>query len=99
MVYDPPEEEEEEIPVPSPTIIDRGRFREVVDVRDSDLIPDNHRVGILGGDDSSSSDQEGVSPPAVGNRPTGDKRKKRFSQVIVDASKRSKRRMTSCTIQ
>lgn len=95
VVYDPPEE----TPVPSPPIIDRGRFREAVDVRNSDLIPDGHRVRALVGDNSSSSDQEGVSSPVAGNRPTGDKRRKRISQVILNASKRSKRRMTNCTIQ
>lgn len=88
MVYDPPEE----IPVPRPTTADRGRFREVVDSKNFDVNP-----GAV--DTSSVSDQEGAPSPVLGKRHSGDKRKNRISQVIVDASKRSKRRMTSCTIQ
>lgn len=94
VVYDPPEE----IPVPKPTIPDRGRFREVVDILDSDATPDSYRgMGLAAAEDESSSDQGGV--PEIGQRSSGDKGRKRISQAIVDASKRSKRRMTSCTIQ
>ncbi|KAF9654346.1 hypothetical protein BDM02DRAFT_3182152 [Thelephora ganbajun] len=96
VVYDPPEE----IPIPRPAIIDQGRFREVVDGQNSDVTPDSYRAMGLGAvENSSSSDQEGVPPPVMRKRPSEDKRRKRISQVIVDASKRSKRRMTSCTIQ
>lgn len=81
-------------------MFDRGRFREVVDGMNSDATPDSYRAGGLGaGERSSSSDQEGVPSPVMGKRPSEDKRKKRLSQVIVNVSKRSKRRMTSCTIQ
>jgi len=95
VVYDPPEE----IPVPRPTVFDRGRFTEVVDGQDPGVTPDGYRAMGLGAGETPSSDQEGVSPPAIGVRPPGDKRSKRISQAIVDASKRSKRRMTGCTIQ
>lgn len=94
-VYDPPEE----ISISRPTAVDRGRFREVVSSQDPDLAPGGYRAKGLGGENSSSSDQGDASSPAIGERASGDKRRKRFSQVIVDASKRSKRRMTSCTIQ
>jgi len=91
--YDPPEE----IPIPRPTVgFDRGRFREVVDSMHSDA---NRAGGLGAGERSSSSDQEGTQSPVTSKRPSSDKRKNRISQVIVDASKRSKRRMTSCTIQ
>lgn len=101
VVYDPPEEVSRPLPRPRPTAVDRGRFREAVDSRDLDLTPDSYRpTGLGGGGNSSSSDQEGLpTPPPVSKRSTEDKRRKRISQVIVDASKRSKRRMTSCTIQ
>ena len=100
VVYDPPEEVPRPLPRPRPTAVDRGRFREAVDSRDLDLTPDSYRPTGLGGGNSSSSDQEGLpTPPPVAKRSTEDKRRKRISQVIVDASKRSKRRMTSCTIQ
>jgi len=94
-VYDPPED----LAIPRPTTVDRGRFREVVSVQDPDLIANGYHAKGLGGENSSSSDQEGVPSPAIDGRPSGDKRRNRISQVIVDASKRSKRRMTSCTIQ
>jgi len=87
-VYAPPEE------LPRPTIVDRGRFREAVDSQNLD---DCYRPGA--GETSSTSDREGAPPPVIGKRRSGDKRRKRISQVIVDASKRSKRRMTGCTIQ
>lgn len=85
--------------MPIPTTVDRGRFREVVSVQDPDLIAEGYRAKGLGGENSSSSDQRGVPSPGIGGRPPRDKRRNRISQVIVDASKRSKRRMTSCTIQ
>jgi len=87
------------MPIPRPTTVDRGRFREVVSVQDPDLIAEGYRPKGLAGENSSSSGQGGVPSPATGGRPPGDKRRNRISQVIVDASKRSKRRMTSCTIQ
>jgi len=95
VVYEPPEE----IPIPRQTTVDRGRFREVVSTQDPNLTPDGYRAKGLDGEHSSSSDQGDASSPVIGGRPSGDKRRKRISQVIVDASKRSKRRMTSCTIQ
>jgi len=95
VVYDPPEEEEE--PIPRPTVIDRGRFREAVESQNLDGA--YRAMGPSAGETSSTSDREGVSSPTIGKRHLGDKRRKRISQVIVDASKRSKRRMTSCTIQ
>ena len=91
-VYDAPEETP--VPIPRPTIVDRGRFREVVDSQNLDNV--YHAMGP--GETSSMSDQDPPSPVA-GKRHSEDKRRRRLSQVIVDASKRSKRRMTSCTIQ
>lgn len=96
VVYDPPEQ----IPVPKPTNPDRGRFREVVDGLDSDPTPVSYRgTGLTAVEDPYSSDQGGASSPVMGKHTSGDKGRKRISQVVVDASKRSKRRMTSCTIQ
>jgi len=92
-VYDPPEEIP--LPIPRPTIIDRGRFREVVDSQNLD----NTFRAMGPGETSSMSDQEGAPSPVTGKRASDEKRRRRLSQVIVDASKRSKRRMTSCTIQ
>lgn len=79
-------------------MVDRGRFREAVE---SQVLGDGYRaMGPGAGESSSTSDREGAASPAIGSkRLPGDKRRKRISQVIVDASKRSKRRMTSCTIQ
>jgi len=95
-VYDTPEQ----IHTPRPASSYRGRFREVVGGRDSGVTPDSYRpVGLPVVEDSSSLDQDSVPPPVTGKRPSGDKGRKRVSQVIVDASKRSKRRMSSCTIQ
>jgi len=95
-VYAPPEE----MPIPRPTIPDRGRFREAVGSQAFDATPGGYcSTGPDAADNTSSSDQEGAPSPAIGNRFSEDKRRKRISQVIVDASKRSKRRMTSCTIQ
>lgn len=92
-VYDPPEE----ISRPRPTIADRGRFREAVD---SQNLENNFRaMGPSADETSSTSDREDVPSPVMGKRHSEDKRRKRLSQVIVDASRRSKRRMTSCTIQ
>jgi len=104
-VYDPPEEMSIpipipiQIPIPIPTSSDRGRFREVVDGLDSDATPDSyHNTGRRTTvEDSSSSDQ--APSPVMGRPPLGGKGRKRISQVIVNASKRSKRRMYSCTIQ
>lgn len=96
VVYDSPEE----IPIPRPTSSDRGRFREVVDGRESDATPDSYRgTGPTAVGDSSSLGQDSGPPPTNDKRPSGDKGRNRVSQVIVDASKRSKRRMSSCTIQ
>lgn len=90
-VYDPPEE----MPRPRATIVDRGRFREVVESQNLDDV-----YCVTGpGETSSASDQEGAPPSTMGKRPSEDKRRNRLSQVLVGASKRSKRRMTSCTIQ
>jgi len=94
VVYDPPEE----IPINIQTAADRGRFREVVSGQGLDLASQGYRASGAGGG-NSSSDQEGAPPPAIGEHPSADNRRKRISQVIVNASKRSKRRMTSCTIQ
>ena len=94
VVYDPPEE----IPTPTQTAANRGRFREVVSGQGLNLASQGYHPNGAGGG-NSSPDQEGVPPPAIGRHPSGDKRRNRISQVIVDASKRSKRRMTSCTIQ
>ena len=95
-VYDTPEQ----IHTPRPTSSYRGRFREVVGSRDSDATPDSYRsMGLPIVENSSSLDQDSIPPPVTGKRPSEDKGRKRVSQVIVDASKRSKRRMSSCTIQ
>lgn len=98
VVYDPPEQIP--IPIPKPAIPDRGRFREAVDGLDSNATPTGYRgVSLAIVEGSYSLDQGGVPSPMMDKRPSGDKGKKRISQVIVDVSKRSKRRMTSCTIQ
>ena len=96
-MYDPPEE----LAISRPVVSDRGRFREGVDSKNFDAVADGYHAADPGaGETSSTSDQEAVPPPRVrGKRHSVDKSKKRISQVIVDASKRSKRRMTSCTIQ
>jgi len=97
VVYDPPEEEEE-IPIPRQMAADRGRFREVVSGQGLDLVSQGYRPNGAGSG-TPPSKQEDVPSPTIGQHPSTDKRRKRISQVIVDASKRSKRRMTSCTIQ
>jgi len=94
VVYDPPEETATR---PRSTLFDRGRFREAVDSQNLDDA--FHPMGPAADETSSTSDREGAPPPVMGKRFSEDKRRKRISQAIVDASKRSKRRMTSCTIQ
>lgn len=89
--------EEITVPIPRPTIVDRGRFREAVG---SQILGDGYPTIGPSGDTSSTSDRDGAPSPVAGKPHPGDKRvRNRISQVILDASKRSKRRMTSCTIQ